>query len=166
MTMRLTLGPIIPATVITLCIRDQFQRLFQRLADGRIVGHPIRLPQHERRQPMVVKIPLGVGDIQQARRLGILDDVFQCPIDVIAIFSPPRHVPSRQKGERPQTDQPQIVRFPIPRCPLGFRQPGQPPFKSHFSLRRHFPFVLPPGLARTERNRQRSEQNRQNQNSA
>ena len=142
MAMCLTFRAVVPTSVVTLCVGDQLQRPFQRFANLRVVRHAIRLSQNERGQAVVVEIALSVRDIQQPGRLGISDDIFQGPIDGVAVFSTARHMTCGKKSECSQADESQIVRVPVPLRPLRFCEPGQATFQGLFAFRIDFPFGL------------------------
>ena len=88
-------GPIIPAAVFALRARDQLQRCIEHAIQLPILARPhaVRLPQHKRRQPVVVHVALRIRDVQQPRRPAAARNKFQRLIELPSILPPPRRLP-------------------------------------------------------------------------
>ena len=109
--MILRAGAIIPAAVFALRVGDQLQRPLEHGTDPRVVRHAVGLAENEGRQAVVVHIALRIGDVQQARRLGVAEDIIQGLLDIAAIFAAAGRVAIGEKRQSAHADQPQVVRL-------------------------------------------------------
>ena len=57
--------PVVPSAIAGLSIGNQPQRLLQHSGNSSVFGHAMSLSEHEGRQPVVVHVPLRIGDVQQ-----------------------------------------------------------------------------------------------------
>ena len=144
MAARLTRGPIVPAAVFTLRVGDQLQGLVQRLVQPpvRRRGHAVNLPEHKGRQPVVVHVSLRIGDVQQTRRPGVVDDIIQSSFDDLPVFAAARCMPGRHERQRSHADEPHVVGSPVAFGTLRRGHPFQPLLQRLFAARRHFPISL------------------------
>ena len=86
------------------CFELHTLKLLSEGANALIIGNAVGLPQNKCRKPMVVHVPLGVADIEQARGLGVANDIVQCVLDVGSITAAPWHVAGRHKRQGTDTD--------------------------------------------------------------
>jgi hypothetical protein len=132
----LPLGAIIPPAILALRIRNQPQCSSEYGVHPLILHarHALSLSEHERGEPVVVHVTLGVGDVQFARLLGSSNDKIQGPLHHFAMRAASRQMAGREERERPHADEPQVVRVPASLASLIASEPVQASIKGRLAF--------------------------------
>ena len=142
MSSPLATSAVIPAPVFRLGVGDQLERLIENITERLVGRHTVGLAKSEGRQAVIVHIPLGVRDVQQAGGLGIPGHEVQRPLNGVAIAAAARQIARGEKRECAHPHQAQVIRVPVPLRSLVPGKPFESLLQRSLTRRRHLPLTL------------------------
>ena len=138
----LATSAVIPTPVFRLGVGDQLERLIENITEHLVIRHAVGLTKSEGGQAVIVHVPLGVRDIQQARGLGIPGHEIQCPLNGVAIAAASGQIARGEKRECAHPHQAQVIGVPVSLRSLVPGKPFESFLQSSLTRRRHLPLTF------------------------
>ena len=120
------LGVVPPAALVVLGVDDEPDGLEQHVADPRVAGHAVHLPEKQRPVAVAVHRPVGGLGRQQPRLRGVGEHEPQRRLDLRAVLPPPRQVAVGHERQRRDRGDPHVAAVAVgPEAAVGSLQTRQ-----------------------------------------